>query len=52
MQWRALLAFLVLPGIVAFAIPFALIADRLACFSPRTGAALAVLSGLVWQRLR
>jgi protein-S-isoprenylcysteine O-methyltransferase Ste14 len=51
MLWRALLAFLVLPGSVAFAIPLALIADRLASFSPRPLGVLAFILGvfvLLW----
>jgi protein-S-isoprenylcysteine O-methyltransferase Ste14 len=46
MLWRALFAFLVLPGIVAFAIPLALIGNRLAAFSPRPLGVLAFIAGV------
>ncbi len=51
MLWRALFAFLVLPGIVAFALPFALVAERLGTFEPRPLGGLAFIAGvilLVW----
>jgi protein-S-isoprenylcysteine O-methyltransferase Ste14 len=51
MLWRALFAFLVLPGIVAFAVPLALVAEHLGAFSPRPLGLLSFLAGvivLVW----
>jgi protein-S-isoprenylcysteine O-methyltransferase Ste14 len=51
MLWRALFAFLVLPGIVAFAVPLAIVAERLSAFSPRPLGILIWLAGvlvLVW----
>jgi protein-S-isoprenylcysteine O-methyltransferase Ste14 len=51
MLWRALFAFLALPGIVAFAVPLALVADRLASFSARPLGVLVFSAGvfvLVW----
>jgi protein-S-isoprenylcysteine O-methyltransferase Ste14 len=51
MLWRALFAFLVLPGIVAFAVPLALVAERLNTFSPRPLGLLSWFAGvfvLVW----
>ena len=51
MLWRALFAFLVLPGIVAFALPLALVAERLGTFEPRPLGGLAFIAGvilLVW----
>ncbi|MGO9931055.1 MAG: methyltransferase family protein [Steroidobacteraceae bacterium] len=51
MLWRALFAFLVLPGMVAFAVPLALVANRLASFSPRPPGLLILFAGvlvLVW----
>jgi len=51
MLWRALFAFLVLPGIVAFAIPLAIAAQRLSAFSLRPLGILVWFAGvfvLVW----
>jgi protein-S-isoprenylcysteine O-methyltransferase Ste14 len=51
MLWRALFAFLVLPGIVAFAVPLALVAERLNTFSPRPLGLMSLFAGvivLVW----
>ena len=51
MLWRSVLAFLALPGIVAFAVPLALVAERLPSFSPRPLVMLVLLAGvciLVW----
>jgi protein-S-isoprenylcysteine O-methyltransferase Ste14 len=51
MLWRALFAFLVLPGIVAFAVPLSIVAERLSAFSPRPLGLLVWLAGvclLVW----
>jgi protein-S-isoprenylcysteine O-methyltransferase Ste14 len=51
MLWRALFAFLVLPGIVAFAVPLAIVAARLSDFSPRPPGMLIWFAGvlvLVW----
>ena len=51
MLWRALLALFVLPGIVAFAVPLALVAGRLDSFAPRPLGVLALIAGvfvLVW----
>ena len=51
MLWRALFAFLVLPGIVAFAVPLALVAGKLNTFSPRPPGLLSFFAGvivLVW----
>jgi protein-S-isoprenylcysteine O-methyltransferase Ste14 len=51
MLWRALFAFLVLPGIVAFAVPLALVAERLSTFSPRPLGLMSLSAGvivLVW----
>lgn len=51
MLWRALFAFLVLPGIVAFAVPLALVAEQLNTFSPRPLGLLSFFAGvivLVW----
>jgi len=51
MLWRALFAFLVLPGIVAFAFPLALLGERLNTFSPRPLGLLSLFAGvivLVW----
>jgi protein-S-isoprenylcysteine O-methyltransferase Ste14 len=47
MLWRALFAFLVLPGIVAFAVPLALVAERLNTFSPRPLGLLSFIAGVV-----
>jgi protein-S-isoprenylcysteine O-methyltransferase Ste14 len=51
MLWRALFAFLVLPGIVAFAVPLVLIAERIDTFNPRPLGLLSLFAGvivLVW----
>jgi protein-S-isoprenylcysteine O-methyltransferase Ste14 len=51
MLWRALFAFLVLPGIVACAVPLALLGERLNTFSPRPLGLLSLFAGvivLVW----
>ncbi|HWW30885.1 MAG TPA: methyltransferase [Steroidobacteraceae bacterium] len=51
MLWRALFAFLVLPGMVAFAVPLALVANQAPSFSPRPLGLLVFFSGLfvlVW----
>ncbi|HMD28648.1 MAG TPA: methyltransferase [Steroidobacteraceae bacterium] len=51
MLWRALFAFLVLSGIVAFAFPLALLGERLNTFSPRPLGLLSLFAGvivLVW----
>jgi protein-S-isoprenylcysteine O-methyltransferase Ste14 len=47
MLWRALIAFLVLPGIVAFAVPLAIVAQRLSAFSPRPLGMLVWCAGVV-----
>jgi protein-S-isoprenylcysteine O-methyltransferase Ste14 len=47
MLWRALFAFLVLPGIVAFAVPLALVAERLNTFSPRPLGLLSLFAGVI-----
>jgi protein-S-isoprenylcysteine O-methyltransferase Ste14 len=47
MLWRALFAFLVLPGIVAFAVPLALVAERLNTFSPRPPGLLSLFAGVI-----
>jgi protein-S-isoprenylcysteine O-methyltransferase Ste14 len=51
MLWRAVLAFLALPGIVAFAAPLALVSDQLPSFRPRPLGVLVLLIGvfiLMW----
>src|SRR5271169_5983261 len=47
MLWRALFAFLVLPGIVAFAVPLALLGERLNIFSPRPLGLLSFIAGVI-----
>jgi protein-S-isoprenylcysteine O-methyltransferase Ste14 len=47
MLWRALFAFLMLPGIVAFAVPLALVAERLNTFSPRPLGLLSLFAGII-----
>jgi protein-S-isoprenylcysteine O-methyltransferase Ste14 len=47
MLWRAIVAFLVLPGVVAFAAPLALMSSHWALFRPRPLGLLVFLAGVV-----